>query len=157
EPTTVQAQALQDVLTRRDRRTYQAFFRRLLTTGVKPGFPRFKPATRYTSFTEQRVGTGATLGTGCLVPSKIGRSAVRLSRPVVGTIKPVTISREADGWYASFSCAEVSTQPLPQTGRETGIDACLKVFLVTAEGAPVKKPRHYRRAEKRLANAQTRL
>ena len=44
------------------------------------------------------------------------------SRPLEGTPKTVTISHEADGWYAILSCAEVPAQPLPPTGRETGID-----------------------------------
>jgi putative transposase len=75
------------------------------------------------------------------VLSKIGRIAVRWSRPIQGTIKAVTISREADGWYVSFSCAEVPVEPLPLTGKETGIDVGLKVFLITADGAPVENPR----------------
>ena len=48
-------------------------------------------------------------------------------------------------------------QPLPPTGRETGIDVGLKVFLVTAEGEVVENPRHYRRAEKALEKAQRRV
>ena len=89
--------------------------------------------------------------------SKIGRVTVRWSRPIEGTPKTVTISHEADGWYVSFSCAEVPTQPLPETGRETGVDVGLKVFLVTAEGDVVASPRHYRTAEKQLAKAQKRV
>ena len=92
-----------------------------------------------------------------MVLSKIGRIAVRWSRPVAGIIKTVTVSREADGWYVSFSCADVPTQPLPPTGRETGLDVGLKVFLVTAEGAVVENPRHYRKAENALGKAQKRL
>jgi putative transposase len=76
---------------------------------------------------------------------------------VAGTIKTVTISREADGWYVCCSCAEVPTQPLPRTGRETGIDVGLKVFLITAEGDSVANPRHYRTAEKALKRAQQRV
>jgi putative transposase len=51
----------------------------------------------------------------------------------------------------------VPTQPLPSTGRETGIDVGLTVFLVTAEGERVENPRHSRQGEKRLANAQRRV
>jgi putative transposase len=91
------------------------------------------------------------------VPSKIGRIAVRWSRPIEGISKTVTVSKEADGWYACFSCAEVPTQPLPPTGRETGTDVGLKVFLITADGAVVANPRHYRKAEKQLAKAQRRV
>src|SRR5258708_14564175 len=70
--------------------------------------------------------------------------------------KTVPLSKEADGWYVSCSCAEVPVQPLPPTGRETGIDVGLKVFLATAGGAVVENPRHYRKGEKRLAKAQRR-
>ena len=76
--------------------------------------------------------------------SKIGRIAVRWSRPIEGTIKTVTIRKEADGWYACFSCAEVPTEPLPLSGKETGIDVGLNVVLITADGDSVENPRHYR-------------
>jgi putative transposase len=51
----------------------------------------------------------------------------------------------------------VPTQPLPPAGQETGIDVGLSVFLITAEGNVVDNPRHYRRAERDLKNAQRRL
>ena len=151
----IHSHVLQDVLARLDK-TYQAFFRRL-ASGQTPGFPRFQGRNRYHSFTYKEYNNGARLDNGYLILAKIARIAVRWSRPLEGTPKTVTLSREADGWYVSFSCAQVPTQPLPPTGRETGIDVGLKVFLVTAEGAMVQTPRHYRRAEKRLAKAQKRL
>ncbi len=153
----VNAQVLQDVLHRLDK-AYQAFFRRV-AAGEKPGYSRFQGEDRYHSFTYPQVGEhgGARVDNGFLVLAKIGRMAVRWSRPVEGTPKTVAISREADGWYVSFSCMEVPTQPLPLTGRETGIDVGLKVFLVMAEGEVVANPRHYRRAEQRLAKAQRRV
>jgi putative transposase len=43
---------------------------------------------------------------------------------------------------------------LPPTGRETGIDVGLKVFLITADGEVVENPRLHRRGEKQLAKAQ---
>jgi len=130
---------LQDVLARLDK-TYQAFFRRL-AAGEKPGFPRLQGKDRYHSFTYNEVGNGARLDNGALVLSTIGRIAVRWSRPVQGTIKTVTVSREADGWYVCCSCAGVPTQPLPLSGHETGIDVGLKVFLITAEGEPTSPPK----------------
>jgi putative transposase len=148
----IHSHVLQDVLARLDR-TYQAFFRRL-AAGGQPGFPRFQGRDRYHTFTYKEYGNGAHLDNGYLVLSKIGRIAVRWSRPVQGVIKTVTISREADGWYVCCSCAEVPTAPLPLTGRETGIDVGLKVFLITAGGDIVDNPRHYRKAEKSLKKAQ---
>jgi putative transposase len=75
----------------------------------------------------------------------------------VGTPKTVTISKEADGRYAGISCADVPVESLLQTGAETGIDVGLKVFLITADGQIVENPRHYRKAEQHLANAQRRV
>jgi hypothetical protein len=46
---------------------------------------------------DPQFGNGAALDNGLLVLSKIGRIAVRWSRPLEGTPKTVTISREADG------------------------------------------------------------
>ena len=89
--------------------------------------------------------------------SKIGRIPLRGHRPLEGAPKTVTISREADGWDACISCAEVPTQPLPPTGKETGLDVGLQGFLVTAGGEMVEDPRHYRTAEKRLAKAHRRV
>src|SRR6516165_2254558 len=151
----IHSHVLQDVLARLDT-TYQAFFRRV-QAGEKPGFPRFQGRDRWHSFTYKEYGNGARVDNGCLVLSKIGRIAVRWSRPIQGMIKTVTVSREADGWYVCCSCAEVPTTPLPGTGRETGIDVGLKVFLNTADGQPVANPRHYRKAEQSLKKAQQRV
>src|SRR5499427_9411238 len=112
----IHSHVLQDVLARLDT-TYHAFFRRL-ANGEKPGFPRFQGRDRWHSFTDKEYGTGTQLDNGYLVLSKIGRIAVHWSRPIEGTIKTVTVSREADGWYVSFSCAQVPAEPLPLTGRE---------------------------------------
>jgi putative transposase len=69
----------------------------------------------------------------------------------------VTISREADGWYVSISCAEVPIQPLPLTGRETGIDVGLESFATLADGSQVANPRIFRIAEMALKRAQRRV
>jgi putative transposase len=153
--TAIHSHVLQDVLPRLNT-TYQAFFRRL-ASGEQRGFSRFQGSNRSHSFTDKEYGNGARLDNGALVLSKIGRIAVRWSRMVEGSIKTVTISREADGWYVCFSCAEVPIEPLPRTGKETGIDVGLKVFLITADGQPVENPRPYRTAERNLRKAQQRV
>lgn len=89
--------------------------------------------------------------------SKIGRLAVRWSRPLEGTPKTVTVSREADGWYVSFSCAEVPTPPLPLTGDETGIDLGLESFATLADGSQIANPRIFRVAELNLKRVQRRV
>jgi putative transposase len=150
----VNAQVLQDVVLRVDR-AFQAFFRRL-REGQTPGYPRFHGRDRYNSFTYPQVGEhgGARLDNGFLALSKIGRIAVRWSRPLEGTAKTVTISREADGWYACFSCADVPAQSLPPTGQETGIDLGIEAFATLSNGTRVFHPGWYRKAERALKTAQ---
>jgi putative transposase len=149
------SQVLQDVLTRLDR-AFQAFFRRV-QHGEKPGYPRLKQGTRYDSFTYKQFGNGATLDNGFLVLSKIGRLALRWSRPLEGTPKTVTIRREADGWYACFSCDQVPINPLPLTGQETGMDLGLESFATLADGSQVPNPRIFRVAEMHLKRVQRRV
>jgi putative transposase len=151
----IHSQVLQDVLTRLDK-AFQGFFRRL-REGQMPGYPRFQGANRYHSFTYKQFGNGATLDNGFLVLSKIGRIAVRWSRPTEGTIKTVTISREADGWYVCFSCADVPIQPLPLTGQETGVDLGIEAFATLSDGTRIFHPGWYRQAERALKTAQRRV
>src|SRR5262245_27701155 len=79
----IHSHVLQDALVRLDK-TYQAFFLRL-ANGEKPGFPRFQGRGRLHSFTYKEYGNGARLDTGYLVLAKIGRIAVRWSRPIAGS------------------------------------------------------------------------
>jgi putative transposase len=117
-------------------------------------------ADRYDSFTSPQVGAhgGAALNGAMPRLSKIGRIPIRLRlhRPLQGAPKTLTINREADGWHICISCAEVPSVrsvpsvpsvPLPCSGRATGIDVGLKVFLTTADGEPTRNPRYDRKAE----------
>jgi putative transposase len=151
----IHSHVLQDVLARLDK-TYQAFFRRL-KAGERSGFPRFQGRDRWHSFTYKEFGNGATLDNDVLVLSKIGRIAVRWSRSLEGTPKTVTISKEADGWYVCFSCADVPIQPLPLTGQETGIDLGIEAFATLSDGTRIFSPGWYRKAERALKTAQRRV
>jgi putative transposase len=151
----IHSHVLQDVLARLDK-TYQAFFRRV-QRGEKAGFPRFKGRNRFHSFTFKEYGNGTRLDNGYLVLSKIGRIAVHWSRPVIGTPKTVTISREADGWYVAISCADVPAQLLPEIGQETGIDLGIETFATQSDGTRILTPGYYRRAERYLAKCQRRV
>jgi putative transposase len=165
-----------DVLARLDT-TYQAFFRR-----VQAGAGGCRRVQAGAGGCRRASGRGARASGGASAPTRSPtrrtatapgwRTAVwccrrsdaspwggpgRCSRPVQGSIKTVTVAREADGWYICCSCAEGPTQPLALTGRETGIDVGLKVLLITAEGQSVANPRHYRTAERALKTAQQRV
>jgi putative transposase len=148
---------LQDVVLRVDR-AFQAYFQRM-REGQTPGYPRFHGRDRYNSFTYPQLGDhgGARLDNVFLILSKIGRIAVRWSRPLEGTPKTVTVSREADGWYASISCADVPARPLPPTGQETGIDLGIEAFATLSDGTRIFSPGWYRKAERALKTAQRRV
>jgi putative transposase len=153
----VNAQVMQDVVLRVDR-AFQAFFQRL-RDGATPGYPRFHGRVRYNSFTYPQVGDhgGARIDNGFLALSKIGLVAVRWSRSLEGTPKTLTISREADGWYACFACADVPIQPLPLTAQETGVDLGLEAFATLSSGERIFHPGWYRKAEQKLKTAQRRV
>jgi putative transposase len=80
----IHSHILQDVLARLDR-AYQAFFQRVRERreGKKLGFPRYqgRHGNRYHSFTYKEYGNGARLDNGVLVLAKMGRLALRWSRP----------------------------------------------------------------------------
>ena len=153
----VNAQVLQDVVQRVDR-AFQAFFRRV-KEGETPGYPRFQGRDRYHNFTYPQVGEhgAVALDGGILSLSKIGRIPIRLHRPLEGTPKTVTISREVDGWYACFSCADVPVQPWPATGQETGIDLGIEAFATLSNGTRIFSPGWYRKAECALKTAHRRV
>ncbi|HEV8193713.1 MAG TPA: transposase [Ktedonobacterales bacterium] len=111
-------------------------------------------ANRYNSFTYKQFGNGATGDNGLLVLSKIGRIALRGSRPIEGPPTSGSSSREADGWYACCSGAEVPTHPLAPTAQATGIVLGLESFAPLADGTPVDNPRCNCNAERRLKRVQ---
>jgi len=151
----IHSHLLQDVLARLDK-AYQAFFRRV-QRGEKAGFPRFKGRKRFHSFTFKEYGNGAILDNGVLVLAKIGRIRVHWSRPIGGTPKTVTLSKEADGWYVAISCADVPAHPLPPTGQETAIDLGLESFATRADGEHISTPAYYRKAQAYLRRCQRRV
>src|SRR6266567_6118972 len=97
----IHSQVQQEVLKRLDK-AFEAFFRRV-KHGEEPGYPRFKNADRYTSFTYPQGGY-EIIGNR-LHLSKIGHIKITLHRPLKGKIKTATIKREGEQWYAVFSTA----------------------------------------------------
>ena len=121
------SQVLQDTVKRVDK-AFKNFFRRV-KAGDTPGYPRFKSARRYDSFTYPQ--SGFKLNGTKLSLSKIGDVKIKLHRPIEGEIRTLTICRQADGWFACFSC-EVSPKPLPSTGKSVGVDVGLENFAITS-------------------------
>jgi len=134
----------QDVLKRLDK-TYKAFFNRI-KRGEKAGFPRFKSARRYNTFTYPIYRNGCKLIGNRIYLQGIGNIRIKLHRPVEGVIKTVSITRKNSKYYIAF-CCEIPNEPLPVVNKEVGIDMGIENFAVTSDEEFVENPRHYASAK----------
>jgi len=147
--------AAQDVLRRVDK-TFKAFFRRVATGAEKPGYPRFKSRRRFDSYTLPSYGDGCRLRGTRLYLQGVGHVKVKLHRLVGGTIKTVTVKREAGKWYVCFS-VEGQPEPLTETAARVGLDVGLESFATLHDGTPIPNPRYARKAQRHLRLAQRRV
>jgi putative transposase len=146
----------QDVLRRVDK-TFQDFFRRI-KKGQKAGYPRFKPQSRFHSYTFPAYGNGCKLRENKkLYIMGVGELKVKLHRPVAGRIKTVTLKREGGLWYVCFSAEAPLPSPLPATGEMTGIDVGVSSFAVLSNGTAIRNPRYYQTAQMRLRRVQRKV
>ena len=145
----VHSQVLQHVLGRLDK-AFKSFFR----SGF--GFPRFKGANRFDSFTYPQ--TGFSLGGSQLSLAKIGNVKVRLSRelPADAVIKTCTIKRSVNGWFATL-VFEYQPAPLPANDLAVGIDVGVTTFATFSDGTEIQNPRIYQNAQAELRRAQRRV
>jgi putative transposase len=148
------AHVLQDVLRRLDK-SYKAFFRRV-KNGEKAGYPRYQGRNRYDSFTYPDIAGWKVEGNK-LHLSKIGTIKIKLYRELQGKIKTITIKREGQHWYVTFSCEVETCIQTPYTDDTIGIDLGLLHFATLSTGDTIENPRYYRKAEKKLEKAQQTL
>ncbi|MGB7710232.1 MAG: transposase [Microcoleus sp.] len=75
-------------------------------------------------------------------------------------VKTVSITKKADGYYATLSLEDSTVpeiKPDFYPNKITGIDVGLKELLTTSEGETVAIPQYYRKAQKRLGVIQKRV
>lgn len=148
---TAYSQCLQDPCTRLDL-AFRSFFRRV-KSGDVPGYPRFRSANRYDSFTYTQSGF-KLLDNRRLRLSKIGDVKIKLHRPIVGETKTLTIQRDSLGnWYACFSCILIP-KPLPPTDKVVGIDLGLTTFGYLSNGNKIERQRWMQQDAKDIARLQ---
>ena len=145
----VYSQVLQNVLDRLDK-ACKSFFR----SGF--GFPRFKGASRFNSFTYPQ--SGFSLGRRQLSLAKIGNVKVRLSRPLPdgAVVKTCTMKRSVNGWFATL-VFEHQPVPLPANDLAVGIDVGVTTFAKFTDGTEIQNPRIYQNTQAELRRAQRRL
>lgn len=129
---------------------FQAFFRRI-KSGEKPGFPRFKSAARYRTFTQKydRGRACPLVGDVVYIPS-VGRVRVRLSRPIEGKVKLIQVTHRSDGWYVTLVCDVLRPVTPPLTGQSVGVDVGLTHFATLSTGEQIANPRHVKKELKKI-------
>lgn len=149
----IYSQVLQDTL-KRVEKAFKDFFRRV-KAGQTPGYPRYQGRDRYNSFCYPQGGFGIDQGKK-LILSKIGHIKIKQHRPIQGAMKTCTIKREGECWYACFSCEREEQQEkhTPYTDQAVGVDVGLYHFAALSSSDIIDNPRHYRKAEKKLATIQ---
>lgn len=155
----VHSQVLQDVV----KRVKSAFDRFLKgdSNGKRSGRPRFKPRSRYRTFTYPQIKEGCLQYDLINLPM-FGKVKVILHRSIPDgfKIKTISITRKADGYYATLSLEDATVPTIKHDFNPesiTGIDVGLKKFLTTAQNETVAIPQHYRKAQKRLRVIQKRV
>jgi putative transposase len=148
----------QQATLRRLNKAFDGFFRRVKARQT-PGYPRFKGKGRFDSVEWPKDGDGARWrpDTGQVYLQGIGQVKVSAHRPVSGRVKTIQVRREGRRWMLILSCDEVTTDLLPATGRQAGIDVGIASFATTSDGQHVANPRWGRTAADKLAAAHRRL
>lgn len=118
-------------------------------------FPKFKKKGSNDSY-QVKASKSKVSAYSLTIPKCQG---IRMARPLFHTGKTVgnvTIRLTAGRWYASIPVeTEVSIDSESQA--IVGIDLGISTFATLSTGEKVENPRHYRRAERRLAIRQRRL
>ena len=86
--------------------------------------------------------------------SQIGHAKVKLHRPLEGKIKTVTMKREVDQWYVTFSCEVANAEQLPLSYEDVGIDLGVSHLATLSNGEMIEHPRHLRKGQARLKRRQ---
>jgi putative transposase len=139
---------------RRLDRAFSAFYRRC-RAGQTPGYPRFRPRSRWDSLQwEDPKGWRVDPTARRLHLLGIGAVKVRLHRPIQGTPKAITVRREGRRWWVTLRCVDIPAEPLPETGRQVGLDLGVNVLVAISDGHLITNHRHAHRGAQSLAQAQ---
>ncbi|MFF2520436.1 RNA-guided endonuclease InsQ/TnpB family protein, partial [Streptomyces sp. NPDC058086] len=152
----------QQATLRRLEKAFAAFFRRV-KSGETPGYPRFRGVNWFDTVDFPKDGDGCRWNSTPHDPvtrvrfQGVGHIKVNQHRPVVGTVKTVSVKREGRRWYVVLIAEQAQPEPLPPTGSVVGIDMGIANFLADSGGEFVPGPRHGRRAAAKLEAAQQAL
>jgi putative transposase len=78
-------------------------------------------------------------------------------RPIEGTPKNLTVSRDADCWFVSVQCQIEVPEPPPNFGPAVGIDIGIAKPVTLSMGEPIMLPRTTERERHKLATLQRKV
>jgi len=139
-------------------KAFSNFFRRCKEGKGKKGFPRFKSRNRYKSlaypqnngsFRIERIKKEDRLRV-----SRIGTMKIEIHRKIDGTIKTLSIKREAGNYYAIFTVTKEIEVPIIKDTNPIGIDMGLHSFIATSAGTKIEKPKFVKQKAERIAHWQ---
>ena len=145
-----------DALRRLDR-AFQNFFRRTKEQNGKAGFPRFKSANRWNSFSISNPGK-VLRGNRIRISGVDGLVRARNIREPSGKIKEQRIVHRAGKWFCQLVVDDGLTPPPVQPVKSAiGIDMGLKSFAVFSNGEEILNPRFQKKLERKLARTHRAL
>jgi putative transposase len=127
---------------------FNGFYRRA-RLGKQPGYPRFKSASRYDSFTVQI--RDFSLRGDALRLSKVGEFRVKTRCKVKGSPVSVTIRRADGKWLAILACDIGEAPPKAPVSRAIGIDVGVTALATLSDGREIANPRWADRQAKAIA------
>jgi putative transposase len=158
---TLGSQAIQDIIERIDK-GYQRFFHNLKAlqahhTTQKIGPPAFRKVRKAKSFTLKQTGWKLLGGNRLRLGTTVYKFAK--SRDIEGTVKTVTIKRDALGdLYVYFACRVAPPPPVrAMTGKSAGFDFGLTTYLTGSDGTERQAPQPLKQALRTLAKANRAL
>jgi len=133
-------------------RAYQNFF------AGRAGYPRFKSKKR--DHPRFRYPAGARVDQNRIFLPRIGWVRLRLSRPIDGKLKSVTVKRRAERWFVlpltEFEIDEASPR-VDDASLVVGIDLGLTRLATISDGTSVDPPRFAARDARRIQRASRAL
>ncbi|MFW9596294.1 MAG: RNA-guided endonuclease InsQ/TnpB family protein [Macromonas sp.] len=122
----------------------------------RAAFPRFKKKGQSESFRYPQ-GFQLDQANGRIFLPKLGWMRLRLSRPVLGTLKNVTVSLRAGKWFVSIQTEREVEPPVPQATSAIGIDMGIARFATFSDGDFLEPLNSFKRHQVRLARYQRRM
>ena len=148
------SQVLQNVANRVDE-TWKNY-RQHKKINSKSGYPRFKPLSKYNSFTYKQFGfklKGNQLTLSCGHEKEELILNIRLHRQLQGKTKTLSVVRKNGKYYSCFA-NEVEKKFLPKTDKKVGVDLGLIDFCTLDDGKKYSNPRIYKKGVKKVIEAQ---